>query len=110
MTHSESAEGSTAKYIVCVPVAPLLICPPVFIARKFEASEYAVFKIKFEFLDSGEFWRILHSKWLPESGYALKDKQVCEGRPDFTKYADIEVYGKEFSDGIMYIYAPIVKK
>jgi len=108
MTHGETAEG-TAKYIVGVEVSTLANLPSGFIGRKFEASDYAVFKIKFDFLDSGDFWRTFYTKWLPESGYVLRDEQVCKDRPNFTQHPDIELYNKDFADGIMYIYAPVMK-
>jgi len=109
MTHSENAEG-TAKHNVCVEVSSLANLPVGLVGRRFEASDYAVFKITLDILWSGEFWRTFYAKWLPESGYALKDEQVRKGRPTFNRYPDIEVYDKDFADGFMYIYAPVVKK
>ena len=109
MTHSENAEG-TAKYNVCVEVSTLENLPAGLVGRKFEASEYAVFKTTLEILHTGEFWRTFYTKWLPESGYAMKDEQIRKDYPTFSRYPDIEVYDKDFADGIMYIYAPVVKK
>jgi len=109
MTHSENAEG-TAKYNVCVEVSTLDNLPVGLVGRRFEASKYAVFKTTLEILWSGEFWLTFYTKWLPESGYVMKDEQVRKNHPTFSRYPDIEVYDKDFAEGIMYIYAPVVKK
>ena len=47
-----------------------------------------------------------------ESGYAMNDEQIRTEYPTFNKYADIEVYGKDFEGekSVMYIYAPVIKK
>jgi len=109
MTHSENIEG-TAKYMVGVPVSTLDNLPVSFVGRKFETSDYAVFKTTLDILWSGDFWRTFYTKWLPESGYMMHDEQVRKSYPTFNRYPDIEVYDKDFEDGIMYIYAPVIKK
>ena len=108
MTHGETAEG-TAKYFVGVEVSTLANLPVGLVGRRFDESDYAVFKMRFED-EHPKFWREFYTKWLPQSGYTMKEEQVREDRPNFTKYADIEYYNKDFADGIIYIYAPVVKK
>ena len=111
ITHSETAD-SRAKYFVGVEVESLDNLPVGLVGRRFEASEFAVFDTTLEIIWTGDFWRTFHSKWLPESGYALHDKQFREHYPTFDKYADIEVYPESFKDeqSIMQVYAPVVKK
>jgi len=111
MTHSEKADN-TAKYFVGVEVKSLDNLPDGLVGHRFEASEFAVFDTTLAIIWTGDFWRTFHSKWLPESDYALHDKQFREFYPTFDKYADIEVYPEDFKDeqSIMQVYAPVVKK
>jgi len=111
MTHSEVADG-TAKYMVCVEVSTLDNLPAGLVGRKFEASDYAVFKTTLAFLWTGDFWRTFFTKWLPESEYTLRDEQFRGDFPAFNQYPDIEVYNKDFKDekSDLYIYAPVRKK
>jgi len=119
MTHSETIDG-TAKYMVCAEVSTLDNLPVGLVGRRFEASDYAVFKTVMKDLD--KFWRAFHTKWLPESGYVLHEHKAGEDYsakrnwPSFSKYPDIEVYDKnieynwESDDSILYIQAPVIKK
>lgn len=110
MTHSENTEN-TAKYFVGVEVSTLDNLPVGLIGRKFGASEHAVFDTTLSIISTGDFWRTFHTKWLPNSGYALHDTQIRESFPTFNKHPDIEVYPDDCKDeqSIMQIYAPVVK-
>ena len=120
MTHSETADG-TAKYMVCVEVSTLDNLPVGLVGRRFDASEYAVFKVVLK--DLGKFWRAFHTEWLPESGYTLheaelraEDYPAKKNWPSFNRYPDIEVYANdveyswESEDSVLYVQAPVVKK
>jgi AraC family transcriptional regulator len=120
MTHSETIDG-TAKYMVCVEVSTLDNLPVGLVGRRFAASDYAVFKTIMNKL--GAFWRAFHTKWLPESGYALHEAQLRaedypakKNWPSFNKYPDIEVYdinieySWESEESVLHIYAPVSKK
>jgi AraC family transcriptional regulator len=119
MTHSETISG-TAKYMVCVEVSTLDNLPAGLVGRRFNASDYAVFKTLMK--DLGKFWRQFHTKWLPESGYALHEQQAGDDYPSkknwpsFNKYPDIEVYDKdieydwESDEAVLYVQAPVIKK
>ena len=111
ITHSETAE-STAKYTVCVEVSTLDNLPVGLVGRKFDSSEYAVFKTNLDIIWTGMFWKTFYTKWLPESGYAMNDEQFRKSYATFSKYPAIEMYDKNWKDSksIVYIYAPIVKK
>ena len=111
ITCNETADN-TGKYLVCVEVSTLNNLPVGLIGRRFESSERAIFDITLPILHTGDFWRTFYTKWLPESGYALHDKQIKESYPTFDKHPDIEVYPKDWKDeqSIMQIYAPVVKK
>ena len=111
MTHSETTDGK-AKYMVCVEVTALDNLPFGLIGRRFEASEYAVFKTTLEIIWTGMFWKTFYTKWLPESGYAMNDEQFRKEYPTFNKFADIEVYDDDHcgEKSVMHIYAPVIKK
>jgi len=111
ITCNETADN-TAKYLVCVEVSTLDNLPVGLIGRRFESSERAIFDITLPILHTGDFWRTFYTKWLPDSGYTLHDKQIKESYPTFNTHPDIEVYPKDWKDeqSIMQIYAPVVKK
>jgi len=111
MTHGETTDN-TAKYLVGVEVFTLENLPTGLLARKFEASEYAVFNTTLKILWTGEFWRTFYTKWLPNSGYAMHDSQWRDSFPVFNKHPDIEVYPEGFdgdAGAVLQIYAPVVK-
>ena len=111
ITCNETADN-TAKYLVCVEVSTLDNLPVGLVGRRFESSERAVFDTTLAIIWTGNFWRTFYTKWLPDSGYALHDKQTKESYPTFNTHPDIEVYPKDWKDeqSIMQIYAPVVKK
>jgi len=111
ITHSETAE-STAKYITCMEVTSLDNLPVGLVGRKFPSSEYAVFKTTLALIWSGEFWRTLFIKWLPQSGYMFQESIFREIYSAFSLYPAIEVYDNDWAntESIMYVYAPVTKK
>ena len=110
MTHSETTDGK-AKYFVGVEVNNLDELPVGLVGRKFHASEYAVFDTTLDIIFTGMFWRTFYTKWLPESGYAVREEHN-DLLNAFDKYPAIEVYPKNWENeqSIMQAYAPIVKK
>jgi len=118
MTYSETIDG-TAKYMVCAEVSTLENLPVGLVGRRFEASDYAIFKTVMK--DLGKFWRAFHTKWLPESGYTLHEKYAGEDYPtkknwpSFNKYPDIEVYDPNIEydwdsdESVLYVQVPVIK-
>ena len=105
ITHSETADNK-AKYFIGMEVSTLADLPVGLVARKFSASEIAVFDTTLEVVFSGGFWRTFYAKWLPQSGYISHAEAET-----FGKHSGIEVY-KDYVDekSPIQIYAPVVKK
>lgn len=113
ITYGETSDGM-AKYIAGIEVSTLANMLPGFVGRKFEASEYAVFDTTLEIIWEGMFYKTLHEKWLPDSGYKYRENPAdgfYEWAP-FINYPAIEVYPKDMKDtrSLMHIYVPVVKK
>ena len=111
ITHGETIEN-TAKYFLGVEVNELNQVPVGLIGRKFLAADYAVFNTTLEIIWTGEFWRTFYTKWLPSSGYMMREEAFREKNATFSIYPAIEVYDSGFKDekSILQIYAPVVKK
>ena len=110
MTHSETADGK-AKYFVGVEVSSLDNLPVGLVGRRHGGSDYAVFDTTLEIIFTGKFWRTFYAKWLPESGYAIREEHH-DLLDAFRKYPAIEVYGKDWEgeQSVMQAYAPVVRK
>ena len=111
ITHSETVDGK-AKYGAYAEVSSLAKLPIGMVGRKFDANEFAVFDTTLEIIWTGQFWRTFYVKWLPESGYTLRDEQLPREFCTFNKHPAIEVYNKDHKDekSLLQIYAPVLKK
>lgn len=111
MTYGETAED-TGKYMAGVEVRSLERLPVGWMARKFDACDFAVFQTTLSILETGAFWRHVYRTWLPGSKYRLPDEANSDQRCTFAQYPAIEVYDKTFVDkeSVIRIYAPVMLK
>lgn len=105
ITHDESIYD-TAKYMIAVEVSTLDNLLPGYIARRFEACEYAVFSCSLDDVQSGKFWNYFSAVFLKEQGLSQPDIVTTKRGNVHSRYPKLEVYGCP-SD--MQIYAPVLK-
>ena len=108
MTHSET-ENDTAKYLVGVEVTTIENLPVGFIARRFDAVEYAVFDCTLEDETNGSFFQYFFKTFLKENNLSLPDAVTTKNGNTYSRYPLFEVYDKNFKDETdpIQIYAPI---
>ncbi|QHT63014.1 AraC family transcriptional regulator [Paenibacillus lycopersici] len=108
----ETSEDDTAKYCVAVEVSTLERLPAGFIARKFEACEYAVFQCTLEDETSGRFFQYFFKTFLKERNLSQPEAITTKhGNTYSARYPVFEAYDRHFVDesSTIEIYAPILR-
>ena len=103
ITH-DSTVYDTAKYMIAVEVSTLDNLPVGCLGRRFEACEYAVFDCELDDVTSGRFWNYFYTVFLREKSLSQPEAAATARGNTFSRYPNIEVYGKSFQ-----IYAPIIR-